>query len=116
MLVRYPEGRHEPEAFLCTDTEASPHGVLECHNRRWAVETTCKESRAQLGVETQRPWSDPAIFRTTPLLLGFHTVVALHAHRNAGRLALSPWRAAWYPKRAPAFADALARLRQHLWL
>ena len=36
-------------------------------------------------------------------------------HQNAERLALSPRRAAWYPKPAPTFADALARLRRHLW-
>ena len=116
VLVRYPDGRHEPEAFLCTDTEASPRDVLEYYNRRWAMETTYEESRAHLGVETQRQWSDPAVFRTTPLLLGLYTVVALYAHQNAERLALSPRRAAWYPKPAPTFADALARLRQHLWL
>ena len=31
---------------------------------------------------------------------------------------LSAWRsrhAAWYPKPAATFADAIARLRQHLW-
>ncbi len=116
VLVRYPDGRHEPEAFLCTDTEANPRDVLDCYNRRWAVETTYEESRAHLGVETQRQWSDPAIFRTTPLLLGLYTVVALYAHLHADRLALSPRRAAWYPKPASTFADALARLRQHLWL
>lgn len=116
VLVRYPDGRHEPEAFLCTDTEASPRDVLDCFNRRWAVETTYEESRAHLGVETQRQWSDPAIFRTTPLLLGLYTAVALYTHQNAERLALSPRRAAWYPKPAPTFADALARLRQHFWL
>ena len=116
VLVRYPDGRHEPEAFLCTDTEASPRDVLDCYNRRWAVETTYEESRAHLGVETQRQWSDPAIFRTTPLLLGLYTAVTLYVHENAERLALSPRRAAWYPKPAPTFADALARLRQHLWL
>ena len=116
VLVRYPDGRHEPEAFLCTDTEANPRDVLDCYNRRWAVETTYEESRAHLGVETQRQWSDPAIFRTTPLLLGLYTVVTLYTHQNADRLALSPRRAAWYPKPAPTFADALARLRQHLWL
>lgn len=116
VLVRYPDGRHEPEAFLCTDTEASPRDVLDCYNRRWAMETTYEESRAHLGVETQRQWSDPAIFRTTPLLLGLYTIVALYVHANAERLALSPRRAAWYPKPAPTFADALARLRQHLWL
>jgi hypothetical protein len=36
-------------------------------------------------------------------------------HQHAGRLALSPRRAAWYPKPAATFVDALARLRRHLW-
>ncbi len=63
----------------------------------------------------ERQWSDAAVFRTTPLLLGLYSIVALHVHQNAGRLALSPRRAVWYPKPAPTFADALARLRQHLW-
>jgi len=45
-------------------------------------------------METQRRWSDPAIFRTTPLLLGLYSVVALHVHQNAERLALSPRQAA----------------------
>jgi hypothetical protein len=115
VLVRYPDGRREPEAFLCTDTEANPRDVLDCFNRRWSVETTYEETRAHLGVETQRQWSDPAIFRTTPLLLGLYSVVTLYVHQYAERLALSPRRAAWYPKPAPTFTDALARLRQHLW-
>ncbi len=50
--------------------------------------------RAHLGMETQRRWSDPAIFRTTPLLLGLYSVVTLHVHQNAERLALSPRQAA----------------------
>ena len=36
VLVRYPDGRREPEAFLCTDTSADPRDVLDCFNRRWA--------------------------------------------------------------------------------
>jgi hypothetical protein len=115
VLVRYPDGRRGPEAFLCTDTEASPRAVLDLFNRRWSIETTYEEARAHLGVETQRQWSDPAIFRTTPLLLGLYSVVALYVQQHAERLALSPRRAAWYPKPAATFADALARLRQHLW-
>jgi hypothetical protein len=115
VLVRYPDGRRQPEAFLCTDIAASPRDVLDCYNRRWAVETTYEEARAHLGMETQRQWSDPAILRTTPLLLGLYSVVALYVHQNAERLALAPRRAAWYPKPAATFADALARLRQHLW-
>jgi hypothetical protein len=115
VLVRYPDGRREPEAFLCTDTAASPREVLDLFSRRWSMETTYEEARAHLGVETQRQWSDPAVFRTTPLLLGLYSLVALYVHQHAERLALSPRRAAWYPKPAATFADALARLRQHLW-
>ena len=115
VLVRYPDHRRDTEAFLCTDTAAAPLDVLDCFNRRWAVETTYEEARSHLGVETQRQWSDPAIFRTTPLLFGLYSVVALYVHQNASRLALSPRWAAWYPKPAATFVDALARLRQHFW-
>ena len=50
-----------------------------------------------------------------PLLLGLYSAVTLYVQQNAERFALSPRRAAWYPKPAPTFADALARLRRHLW-
>jgi hypothetical protein len=79
------------------------------------METTYEEARAHLGVETQRQWSDPAIFRTTPLLFSLYSLITLYVQQNAERLALSPRRAAWYPKPAATFADALARLRQHVW-
>src|SRR3954468_242160 len=115
VLVRYPDSKREPEAFLCTDTAANPREVLTLFSRRWSMETTYEEARAHLGVETQRQWSDPAVFRTTPLLLGLYSLVALYVHQHAERLALSPRRAAWYPKPAATFADALARLRHHLW-
>jgi hypothetical protein len=115
ILVRYPDKRHGTEAFLCTDTQMALLDVLDCYNRRWSMETTYEEARAHLGVETQRQWSDPAIFRTTPLLFGLYSLVTLYVQQNAERLALSPRRAAWYPKPAATFADALARLRQHLW-
>lgn len=81
VLVRYPDAKREPEAFLCTDTEASPREVLNLFSRRWSMETTYEEARAHLGVETQRQWSDPAIFRTTPLLLGLYSLVALYVHQ-----------------------------------
>lgn len=115
VLVRYPDGRRDPEAFLCTDPSVPPRTVLEWFNHRWAMETTYEESRAHLGIETQRQWSDKAVFRTAPLLFGLYSLVTLYVHQNAERLALSPRRALWYPKPAPTFADALARVRQHLW-
>jgi hypothetical protein len=54
VLVRYPDGRREPEAFLCTDPTVPPRTVLEWFNHRWAMEVTYEESRAHLSVETQR--------------------------------------------------------------
>ena len=64
---------------------------------------------------TQHQWSDPAVFKTIPLLLGLYRLVALYAHQNAERLAFSPRQAAWYPKPAPIFADVPRRLRHHIW-
>lgn len=90
VLVRYPTGRRDPEAFLCTDLTAPPRAVLEWFNHRWAMEVTHQEARAHLGVETQRQWSDRAIFRTTPSLFGLYSLIALYAHQHADRLALSP--------------------------
>lgn len=86
VLMRYPDGRREPEAFLCTDIAASPRDVLDYYNRRWAVKTTYEEARAHLGMQTQRQWSDPALFRTTPVLLGLYSVVTLYVHQNAEHL------------------------------
>src|SRR5262249_6042897 len=46
----------------------------------WQLEVTFREVRAHLGVETQRQWSDRAIARTTPVLLGLFSLVTLLAH------------------------------------
>jgi hypothetical protein len=40
-----------------------------------------EESRAHLGIKTQRQWSEQAIARTTPLLLGVFSLVTLLAHQ-----------------------------------
>jgi len=44
---------------------------------RWSLEVTFEEGRAQLGIETQRQWSDRAIERSTPLLFGLYSLVTL---------------------------------------
>jgi hypothetical protein len=68
-----------------------------------------------LGVETQRQWSDQAIARTTPALLGLFSLVTLLAHHSAPRGKLPVRQAAWYTKSAPTFSDAVAVVRQTLW-
>ncbi len=59
-----------PRPFLSTDLTAKPEQILRWFVTRWRMETTFQEARSHLGVETQRQWSDLAILRTTPALLG----------------------------------------------
>ena len=82
---------------------------------RWQTEVTFQEARAHLGMEMQRQWSDLAIARTTPALLGIFSLVALLAHQLASRDQLSVSGAAWYAKQWPTFSDAVAAVRQQLW-
>ena len=115
LLVRDPSGELAPQAFLCTDLDAAPVDILQWFVSRWQLEVTFQESRAHLGVETQRQWSDLAIMRTTPALLGLFSLVILWAHDLAARLPLAPRTAAWYPKTHCTFSDAIAAVRRQIW-
>ena len=50
-----------------------------------------------------------------PALLGLFSLVTLFAHRRMTQTAAAFRRAAWYHKRHPTFADALALMRKELW-
>jgi hypothetical protein len=56
-----------------------------------------------------------AIRRTTPALFGLFSLVSLFAHRQMVQAAGALRQAAWYHKRHPTFADALALVRKELW-
>ena len=77
---------------------------------------TFQEVRAHLGVETQRQWSDRAIARTTPILMGLFSWTTLAAHLMQEQRPMSHRTAAWYAKPSPTFVDAIALVRRHLWL
>jgi len=113
VLVRDPAGIRKPQAFLCTDLDAKPADILGWYVHRWSMETTFQETRTHLGVETQRQWSDLAIARTTPALLGLFSLVTLWAAE--AKTALHPRMAAWYVKEDPTFSDAIATVRRVLW-
>ena len=115
VLVRDPTGVRDPQAFLCTDLDASPIEILGWFVQRWSIETTFQESRAHLGVETQRQWSDLAIARTTPALFGLFSLVTLWAADPKIVKSLRPRSAAWYDKREPSFSDAIAAVRRLFW-
>src|ERR1700712_4746885 len=100
VLTRDPTGRAETRAFVCSDPQRTALEILTWYARRWAVEVSFEEIRRHLGVETQRQWSDPAIQRTTPLLLGLFSLVTLWASELAGSSEIS---------HADAIENAVAR-------
>jgi DDE superfamily endonuclease len=115
VIVRDPSGKRETRAYLSTDLEMKAVEIIRLYVRRWGVEVTFEEARRHLGVETQRQWSDLAIARTTPCLLGVFSIIALLANRLEKRQLLQVRTAAWYPKTVPTFSDAIAAVRRHLW-
>ena len=115
VLIRDPKGKFKTQALLCTDVKQDPVQIVRWFVLRWQVEVTYHEVREHLGVETQRQWSDLAILRTTPALLGLFSLVTLMAHRHAKRRKLPVRQAAWYHKTQPTFSDALALVRRQIW-
>ena len=77
VLIRDPEGGFKTQALLCTDLDADPEQVVRWYVMRWQLEVTFQEARRHLGFETQRQWSEMAIRRTTPALLGSFSLIAL---------------------------------------
>lgn len=116
VLIRDPNNEFEPQALLSTNRTWQPHQIIEWFVQRWPLEVTFEETRAHLGVESQRQWSDLAIARTTPLLLGLFSWVTLAADALLADGAVLVRQAAWYVKPLPTFSDALAWVRKALWL
>jgi len=115
VLVRDPQGKLAPQAFLSTDATHTPWQILTWFVRRWRMEVTFEEARAHLGLETQRQWNDLAIARTTPVLFGLFSRVTLLADALLKEQADPVRMAAWYTKARPTFADAIAVVRRCLW-
>ena len=115
VLVRDPSGELDPKAYFTTDPTQAAAEVVAAFVLRWTTEVTFEESRAHLGIETQRQWSDLAIERTTPCLLGLYSLVFLLAHalHSDGKVPLR--QTAWYEKEEATFSDVLATVRRHLW-
>ncbi len=117
VLIRDPLGHFATQALLCTELDADPLHIVSWFILRWQLEVTFHEVRAHLGVETPRQWSERAILRTTPALMGLFSVVTLlaHEHLAATPLADALHQTAWYAKTTLTFSDALALVRRRLW-
>jgi hypothetical protein len=115
VLIRDPLGHYETIALLSTCLDLLPAQIANWFVLRWQVEVTFEEARAHLGVESQRQWSDKAIARTTPVLLGLFSWVTLAAHLLVQQRQVTVRQAAWYVKVRPTFSDAVSWVRQVLW-
>lgn len=115
VLVVDPEGKLNPTLLSCTDLDTEAIDIVRYFVRRWRVEVTFAEVRRHLGVETQRQWSDLAIERSTPLLMGLKSVVCLFALPlfESGKINIQA--TAWYAKKAYTFSDILSAVRQQIW-
>ena len=83
VLVRDPQGTIAPQVLLCTD----PTHILQWFVLRWSAsggEVTLQEARTHLGMEAQHQWSDLAIARTTPILLGLFSWITLATRAGSG--------------------------------
>jgi len=116
VIVRDPKQIFKTQALLCTDLSVSAEQIVHWFVRRWQVEVTFHEVRTHLGVETQRQWADLAILRITPALLGLFSIITLLANLHARRQKLPVQQAAWYPKKLPTFSDALALVKETLFM
>ena len=87
--------------------------IVEYYVLRWNIECTFQEVRAHLGVETQRQWSDQAINRSTPALMGLFSLICLMAHKLTNGQLLPANSTVWYEKgKFATFSDVIAYVKQ----
>jgi hypothetical protein len=60
VLVRDPSGEREPQAFLCTDLNATPAEILGWFVQRWSMETTFATCSGKETPESSRREADRA--------------------------------------------------------
>ena len=116
VLIRDPTGKLRDQAFFCTDSNHEPKEIIQWFILRWNIEVTFEEVRAHLGVETQRQWSDKAIARSTPALMGLFSITCLIACNLAKTCPQIPKCTAWYSKaNQSTFSDVIATVRRNVW-
>lgn len=115
VLIIDPTGKMDPMPLMCTDSLLTPKQIIELYVDRWSIEVTFEETREHLGVETQRQWSDKAILRSTPILMGLYSLVCLMADRLGQEELLKIEKTAWHQKEHITFSDMLRTVRLIIW-
>lgn len=112
IITRDPSGAQEPRTYFTTNPQREPLTIVTHFLLRWTLEVTFEESRAHVGIETQRQWSDLAIARSTPCLLGLYSLIAVWGTTLSS---VPIQQSAWYHKAQATFSDVLVALRRQLW-
>jgi hypothetical protein len=115
VLMVDPSKKMDPLPLMSTDLAMAPEQIIELYIDRWGLEVTFEESREHLGLETQRQWSDKAIARSTPVLMGLYSLVCLMGNLLIGKDKLKIEKTAWYQKDHATFSDLLRAVRMELW-
>lgn len=115
VLVVDPTGKMNPMPLMSTDPRLTPEQMIELYIDRWSLEVTFEETREHLGVETQRQWSDKAIARSTPVLMGLYSLVCLMGNQLGQEKLLKVEETAWYQKEHVTFSDMLRAVRMAIW-
>lgn len=115
VLVTDPSGNLDPLPLMSTDPRMSPEQMIRLYIDRWSIEVTFEEVREHLGVETQRQWSDKAIARTTPILMGLYSLICLMGLRLKESEEIPIGSAAWHQKDEVTFSDMLRAVRLTIW-
>jgi len=114
-LVVDPTGKLDPLPLMSTDPFMTAERMVELFVHRWSLEVTFEETREHLGVETQRQWSDRAIARSTPVLMGLYSCVCMMANRLKQVGLLKVDATAWHQKGQATFSDMLRAVRMVIW-
>lgn len=114
VIVKDPEGKMEPIFLASSSTKLSPLKILTYFIRRWNIEVTFQEAREHLGFDTQRNWSDKAVDRVTPCVLGMYTLTVLIAISicKVNKMEIPKRETSWYSKKTTTFSDIHAFVRK----
>lgn len=117
VLIKTPDGEKEAEVLFSTCKNKSAIKIIEWFVLRWNIEVTFEETRAHLGIETQRQWSDLAIARSTPLLMSLYSLITLIGVKlHESKVIMQAEVTSWYNKNAElCFSDILIAVRNVLW-
>lgn len=115
VLIVDPSRGLDPLPLMSTDITLLAEEIIALYIDRWNQEVTFAEVREHLGVETQRQWSEKAIHRTTPILMGLYSLVCLIGNELSKTQGIEVESTAWYQKEAATFANILKLVRKELW-